>query len=413
MKKRLLLITNGYPYGESERSFLSAEIEALKQRFEISLLAYDQNAPLVHPAEGFQRIERYAFSPLHKARKTCAFRLFMNLHILKEVCSAAKHADSCSFKTYYREILSYSYHIAQVLPRIRKIVAEDQIDVVYTYWCTPCTLAALSLKKEFPTLKVITRFHGYDLYEERTSIRWQPFRNFVAARADRLVFACQAGEQYFLSHWGSRWPEKHITAYLGSRFMGQFQPCSDGTLRLVSCSNAIPLKRIHLIIDALAALPAAYQVEWHHIGDGTELESLRKRSQAAFQEHPNIHWSFHGYVVNDQLEALYRSIRPDVFITTTSTEGGVPVSIQEAFSMGIPAIATAVGGIPELVRDGQTGFLLPANPSTEEIVSAITRFYESTPAQKKAMCDAAEALWQETFDAVRNADRFAAFLDHI
>ena len=81
--------------------------------------------------------------------------------------------------------------------------------------------------------------------------------------------------------------------------------------------------------------------------------------------------------------------------------------------MGIPAIATAVGGIPELVREGQTGFLLPADPSTEEIVSAITRFYESTPAQKKAMCDAAEALWQETFDAVRNADRFAAFLDHI
>ena len=122
MKKRLLLITNGYPYGESERSFLSAEIEALKQRFEISVLAYDQKAPLVHPAEGFQRIERYTFSPLHEARKACAFRLFMNLHILKEVCSAAKHTDSCSFKTYYREILSYSYHIAQALPLIRKIV---------------------------------------------------------------------------------------------------------------------------------------------------------------------------------------------------------------------------------------------------------------------------------------------------
>ncbi|MCF2661512.1 glycosyltransferase [Pseudoflavonifractor phocaeensis] len=385
----------------------------MKQRFEISLLAYDQKAPLVHPAEGFQRIERYTFSPLHEARKTCVFRLFMNLHILKEVCSAVKHTDSCSFKTYYREILSYSYHITQVLPRIRKIVAEDQIDVVYTYWCTPCTLAALSLKKEFPTLKVITRFHGYDLYEERTSIRWQPFRNFVAARADRLVFASQAGEQYFLSRWGSRWPQKRITAYLGSRSMGQFQPCSDGTLRLVSCSNAIPLKRVHLIIDALAALPAGYRVEWHHIGDGTELDALRVRSREAFREHPDIRWTFHGYVVNDQLEALYHSICPDVFITTTSTEGGVPVSIQEAFSMGIPAIATAVGGIPEIVRTGETGFLLPEEPSVQEISAAVRSMYESTPAQRGAMRSAAFRLWREQFDAVRNADRFATFLDHI
>ena len=85
-----------------------------------------------------------------------------------------------------------------------------------------------------------------------------------------------------------------------------------------------------------------------------------------------------------------------MFLTASSTEG-LPISILEAFSACIPAAATAVGGIPEIVRDGETGFLLPENPAPEELAAAIRRFYELPPAEKAAMSARMYELAQGTF----------------
>lgn len=59
---------------------------------------------------------------------------------------------------------------------------------------------------------------------------------------------------------------------------------------------------------------------------------------------------------HDDVERIFKSENVNLFITTSATEGGVPISLVEAFSMGIPAIGTDVGGIPEAIRDGYNGF---------------------------------------------------------
>jgi glycosyltransferase involved in cell wall biosynthesis len=50
--------------------------------------------------------------------------------------------------------------------------------------------------------------------------------------------------------------------------------------------------------------------------------------------------------------------RADIFVST-ATSDGTPVSLLEAMSSGLPCIATAVGGVPEWVRDGENGLLIP------------------------------------------------------
>ena len=113
------------------------------------------------------------------------------------------------------------------------------------------------------------------------------------------------------------------------------------------------------IIEGLALLPETLRVSWDIFGDGTEREKLEALAAEKLGGRGNITWNFHGFVPNAALAEEYRKLAPQLFLTTTSTEGGAPVSIQEAFSMGIPAIGTAVGGVPELIREGETGFLLP------------------------------------------------------
>ena len=111
--------------------------------------------------------------------------------------------------------------------------------------------------------------------------------------------------------------------------------------------------------------------------------------------------------------AWYRKLDPDLFLTTTTTEGGVPVSLQEVFAMGIPAIGTAVGGVPEIVLDGVTGYLLGENADAAQVCAAIQAFFALDPAARQAMSDRAYRLWETQYDAQRNAEAFIAEIQEL
>ena len=81
--------------------------------------------------------------------------------------------------------------------------------------------------------------------------------------------------------------------------------------------------------------------------------------------------------------------------------------------MGIPAIGTAVGGIPDLIKENQTGFLLPEQPEASQVAEAIEAYVSLTEERKREMASAARRLWQEKFDAVANAAAFSAYLENL
>lgn len=413
MKKHLLLITGGFPFGEIERGFLPIEFQRLTGEFQVSVLSWcGRDVPLLYsfpsdiPVRRVKSIWQDPKSLLWLL--TVPFRPFVVWEIFQAVRREVLQAvRDCTVKTALLRIHSivlYYFSALRNVPLLRRIVKEDKIDLIYTYWCLVPTLAAVLLKKYVPELKVITRFHGYDLYRERSPIGLQPFRQEISHGCDLLIFAAEMGKKYYLETWGTCWASKSFVSYLGSRALSVVSPRTQkNSLTLVSCSNMIPLKRIHLIVDALRLLPEDVCVYWHHIGDGESRAALTEQAETALNPLPNVQWKFWGFVPNGALDRLYQEIQPDIFITTTSTEGGVPVSIQEVFSVSVPAIATAVGGVPEIVRDGETGFLLLADPSAQETAGAIQRFYELNAAEKKAMSEAARALWTEKFDAKKNA----------
>jgi glycosyltransferase involved in cell wall biosynthesis len=118
--------------------------------------------------------------------------------------------------------------------------------------------------------------------------------------------------------------------------------------------------------------------------------------------------TWRGALTQDEVLAEYR--KADVFalasrIARDGDRDGLPNVIAEAQSQGLACVATRVSAIPELVRDGQTGILVPADDA-----EALARALESLiadPARRRALGQAAQARVREAFALEPNIDALA------
>lgn len=414
-KKTILLVTQGFPFGESERGFLTAEFAKLTESFRVLVVAVGTKEPLIYELPEGVLAERFSYASFSSVLKRgSAGMIFSQLkpQVLQELRWIKKEHASAKLSCLAKSALAYSMNAWQISRVFETLITRYHVDIIYTYWCTAATLAAVRLKKKHPKLKVVTRLHRFELYENEKADGYQPFRREIAEKIDRLVFIADEGRQYFLNRWGTQWSQKSVLAYLGCRKFPAVTPAPLPPLVLVSCSYVIPVKRVERIIEALALLPDDISVQWHHIGGGSELEKMRAYAEDCLSPHKNICWDFTGQVPNAEIPALYQQLNPHLFVTSSASEG-LPVSVQEAFSAGIPVIATNVGGMAEIVQNGKTGYLLSPEGKAADIADAISAFYHASPAERSRLGQNASALWAVELDVAKNAADFSVFLNSL
>ncbi|MBW7840883.1 MAG: glycosyltransferase [Chitinophagaceae bacterium] len=174
--------------------------------------------------------------------------------------------------------------------------------------------------------------------------------------------------------------------------IGKSKYSQDGCLRLLSCSSIIPLKRLDRIIDALKLI-TDISVIWVHIGDG----GLRQNLQSMCKDLPtNINVTFVGQFKSQEVLNYYIRNQVDLFINTSASEG-VPVSIMEALSAGVPVFATDVGGTSEII-DNSVGMLLDTQPDPADIAKALKAFFLLPEQNKQELRNAAFKRFQDSCD---------------
>lgn len=276
--------------------------------------------------------------------------------------------------------------------------------LLYTYWRGGSTLAFARYAEQRADCAVVTRVHGYDLYEDRFRPPFQPWISVYHA-LDLTLPISDHGQTHLRGQGVP--PSRLWRARLGVEGAASRARASVGAeWRLVSCSVMVPLKRVPQIAAAIAALARrhpGHAITWTHFGDGPDRDAVQAVLRAAPS---NLRAVLRGRVPNDVVRAHYANEPVDLFVLLSESEG-LPVSIQEAASAGIPILATDVGGVGEIVG-ADNGRLVPVDASANEVAMAIeTLLMNSAFDAREARRKASHARWAADFDAERNHSRLA------
>ncbi|MFZ7133051.1 MAG: glycosyltransferase [Eubacteriales bacterium] len=362
MSKTMIILTNAYPHTEKGETFLTAELKVISKiitniyivpREDVDDPAFKINLP-----ENVQVYPLVTMSKLQKLMNLLCNPAFI-LEIIKEILKDLKN---------WRYSIRYGMKAITAQNTLIKLVHEKHMSpsdlILYSYWFHFNALAVAL----FPLRgsKKISRAHGYDFYKNRSI---QVYKKFTMSRIDKVYTASEEGTRYIRKEYGM---DNVETATLGVE--NTFAPRKyekNEQLRIVSCSRLISLKRVNLIIDALSQIDFS-EIFWTHIGSGEEEERLKEYAEKKLRANKKIQYKFNGHLTNSEVFKCYKNDIFDVFISLSASEGGAPVSIQEALSFGIPIIATNVGGCSALVNEN-TGVLLNEGQDEEALVCEVLR----------------------------------------
>ena len=408
----LLIFTNTYPYDAvGEQTFLKGEIKILKKYFgRIVLIPQERYERLLPLPDGVEVNLEYA-KKLNLGNRIISF--------LPSIFSGDSYIDiknklpESTSVAYLKKLFFFVSGARMAQGWIKQWLKKEHVsasDVVcYTYWFTDVAMGLGWAKTELPQLRIISRAHGYDLYEELYK-PW-PMRSKSISLLDGLFVASDIGRDYLLEKY-PRFKEKYETALLGVPEPGELsKPSSDGVLRIVSCSMINPIKRLDLLFAGIviaAKLRVDQKFEWTHFGDGKDRLNFIQHSAKEFPK--NAKAFFPGYQSQEHLIKTYIEQPADIFVNVSSTEG-TPVSIMEAISCGIPVIATAVGGNIEIVQE-RNGFLLSKNPTPEEIAETFLKICDQRDVMLMKRKGSRE-VWQERYNEMANFEAFAQKLVEI
>ena len=401
----IYLLTSRFPCREKGEAFLIPELKYLPPGTKLVLIPVNQETDqwsVCQPVPAGAEVRPLFRSPFSaREKRRCTLRFCCSAAFGRELlwlirqgkCSAA---NLRKLVVYGARALRMADHLALQL----RGEADGQ-SILYSYWMTEAAQAAVIAARRF-RLPAVCRAHGGDLYDERNQ-GYQPLHGEMVRELNRVFPVSGMGQRYLVQHYGHG--DRIACRYLGTENAAGARPVSGRRpFCVVSCAYTVPLKRVPLIAGALARLKG--DIRWVHFGDGPEMEQLRQ-IVAGFP--PNIHAELRGSVPPEEIRSFYAENEVHLFVNASTTEG-IPVSVMEAMSFGIPAAATDVGGTGELVTDGVNGRLLPAQLTEELLAQAIYGFMDMDEQAYAAFRRAAYAAWQTKFNAEANYRAFYAEL---
>lgn len=303
--KDIIFITEGFPYNNSEKSFLFKELKEMLRHCNVTIIARisgklgedeqkmakENIKEMLEGCERSKKLQVYAYEESWSIVKNVHnyVKYFTDTRIREEINDIVKSKKKVmirlweSIKYYCKAQNFYSWLRSSIISN----ASFSSDTIIYSYWNLHPMLGVCLNREDFPETKVITRAHGYDYQDEQwpKSLR-KPFMKVIDNLIDSIVFVSKTGVDYHINRNGSKdHLDKYSCHYIGSNCAGRdivINEIPHEKYTIVSCASMVPLKRIDLIIYALKYIGdkcKELDIEWIHFGDGELREALEKKAE--------------------------------------------------------------------------------------------------------------------------------------
>lgn len=398
MKKNLILFTNGFPCVKVGEEFLEVELKLLSKEFESVVIYVLERAEICREIPANTEVKFLEKNPSLKVRNTLLkygtsfFKIYRD--DLKDPVTKKAIRNN---KGFYRNVLLGNFLLMQSLKKELEQVDLNQTKL-YSYWCGPWFDILMLLDKEI-TDKIVFRAHGYDFDVNQRPEKYIPYRNHLIKKNPFISFISQFGfSEYSLKYPTYKNKSIHRLGVEEQTLLNSISKQKE--ISIVSCSSLIPLKRVNLIIDILKQ--SSHKIKWVHFGDGPLMNEIKQKAK---KELPvNIIAEFKGYVSHDEIVKYYKENPVDLVMNVSELEG-IPVSLMEAISFGIPVTGCNVCGVPEIVTK-ETGFLWEVNFEPKKALHELEEYFNSSVQEKEKLRNSAWSHWCKHFNANKNYTTF-------
>jgi glycosyltransferase involved in cell wall biosynthesis len=301
----------------------------------------------------------------------------------------------------------------KALLKLYRLFRREQPHIVHTHTAKAGFIGRLAACLARVPIVVHT-YHGHILHGY-----YSPFKSWILRRMERILscltdrlIAVSGQVKSDLICYHVAPPEKIVVIPLGLE-LKPFVDCDahggafrnelglNNGHRLVGIvGRMVPVKNHRLFLDAAASVAAEEPVaRFVVVGDGPLRQDMEQHALALGIGDRVL---FTGW--RRDMPKIYADL--DVLVVSSNNEG-TPVSAIEAMAARCPVVATRVGGVPDLVRDGETGYLVPAEDA-EALSAAILRILED-PQTASRMAKTARAIAVQRF----NTDRLIADIERL
>jgi len=262
--------------------------------------------------------------------------------------------------------------------KMAEVVRMKRIEILHVHYAIPFGAAALLAKQivEDRDLKVVTTLHGTDITLVGNNASFKPVTTLTISHSDAVTAVSHFLEEETRRQFNIERPIEVIYNFVDTeRHEREIPPCippcrSCGQVTLMHISNFRPVKRVQDVVTIFAKVTAALDARLVLVGDGPDAcvaEETARRLGVLDRV------TFLGVV--DHVAPILAAA--DLLLLPSETESFGLVAL-EAMASGVPVVASDIGGIPEVVTHGETGFLASVGDTDRMAEHAIALLSDRT-----------------------------------
>ena len=324
-------------------------------------------------------------------------------------------------RIYFHEVDVGRYPLFEYPPydlalavRMHEVVLDHQLDLLHCHYAIPhatsAWIAKEMLKPTRPDIRVVTTLHGTDITIVGQDPSFRPITKFSIEKSDGLTAVSQYLQTETLTTFGCTACRIEVIpnfvdpdVYDRTRYTSILDEQVDSNTRvLMHVSNFRAVKRVKDVVRIFGRVAAQLPAVLVMVGDGPD----RVHAEAEARElglHEKVF--FLG-----KIEAVAPLLAgADLFLLPSASES-FGLSALEALASGVPVIASKVGGLPEVVRDGETGVLCPVGDIDAMSEAALGILRDTNRWQSMSSLAAADA--RERFSLESIVADYEAFYEY-